>query len=190
VQSIAKQEAQQQVAPVAAQASQAASQASRAAAAAGVGGGSGGGGSGATTTGSAATGTGGTGSSGGGSGSPPSATADSNDTDFRIATSAGPVTNGAFQNFSFTEPNHQPLDISDLVFQNPMGDSGILRVMFGSTVVLEEGLDNFRDLDYHYVVPLHVDPDQPVVVAVACTAPGPGAAQCTPSVSFSGKAGS
>jgi hypothetical protein len=73
------------------------------------------------------------------------------------------------------------------VLQNPRGDSGILRVLLGDKVVLETGLANFRDLDYHYVNALRVEPDQPVVVAVSCGTPGAGATQCTPAVSFSGR---
>lgn len=106
---------------------------------------------------------------------------------FRVATQTGPVTDGSFKNFTYTAPDHKTLDVGDLVLQNPRGDSGILRIMLGDKVVLEEGLANFRDLDYHYVTPLHLAKDQPVVVSVSCTTPGAGATQCTPSVSFSGK---
>lgn len=188
VQTIAKAESQQQVsqaASAAQQAGQAAQQASKAAAvaqsAAGGGGGSGAGGGG-----------GGGGSGGGGSGKATTTSgggaAGSNDTSFRIASSAKPVTDGSVQNFTYTAPNHQSQDITDIVLQNPRGDAGILRILFGQTVVLEEGLNNFRDLDYHYVVPLHVNPDQAVTVAVNCVTPGTGTT-CTPSVSFSGRTG-
>jgi hypothetical protein len=108
---------------------------------------------------------------------------------FRVATQAAPVTDGSYKQFSYVAPDHHTLDIGDLVLQNPRGDTGFLRIILGGKVVLEEGLANFRDLDYHYVTPLHVAKDQPVVVAVDCTTPGAGATQCTPSVSFSGKLG-
>ena len=62
-----------------------------------------------------------------------------------------------------------------------------VRKAHGDKVVLETGLANYRDLDYHYVNALRVEPGQPVVVAVNCTTPGNGAKQCTPSVSFSGR---
>ncbi|HJP73298.1 MAG TPA: hypothetical protein VJ914_03470 [Pseudonocardiaceae bacterium] len=200
VQSIATQETQQQVsqaASAAKQASQAASQASRAAEQASSGSGSGGsngssgGAAGGSTTGSSA-GSGGAGGPNGGPGGSgaPAGSGASADTAFHISTGANAVTNGSFQNFSFTEPNHKTLDIGDLVLQNPRGDSGFLRVELGTNVILEEGLDNFRDIDYHYEVPLHLDPDEPITVAVNCVTPGPGASQCTPSVSLSGKTGS
>lgn len=107
-------------------------------------------------------------------------------TDFRIAAKADPVTDGSFVNFDFIAPDKQELNITDLVLQNPRGDTGILQLLIDGNVVLEEGLDNFRDLDYHYVVPLHVDSNKKVTVAVSCQKPGFGS-QCTPSVSFSGR---
>jgi hypothetical protein len=189
VQSIATQQVQQQVsqaASAASQASQAASQASHAAAAAQ--GSAGGSGSGSAS--SSTNGAGGAGSTSGANGGGSSGSGNTDDTAFRISTGANPVTNGSFQNFTFTEPNHKSLDIGDLVLQNPRGDSGILRIELGSNVILEEGLDNFRDLDYHYEVPLHVDADAQITIAVDCVTPGTGASQCTPSVSFSGKIGS
>ena len=186
VQTMATQEAQQQVsqaATMAQQASQAAKQASQAAQAAqggaGAGGGSGGGAQGATRSSNPAGPADQTGAAGTGT----------NQVSFRIAATANPVTDGSYQKFSYTVPNHQSLDITDLVLQNPRGDTGYLRLLLGNNVILEEGLANFRDLDYHYVVPLHADPDQPVVIAVSCQTPGGGAAQCTPSISFSGRLG-
>ncbi len=191
VQSMATQAGQQQVnqaADMAGQASRAAEQASQAAQAAqgGSGAGSGGGSGGARSGGQSGQGgqggqSGGTAAQNGGTGTNP--------VSVRIAATAGPVTDGSYQKFGYTVPDHQAADISDLVLQNPRGDTGYLRLMVGNNVILEEGLANFRDLDYHYVVPLHADPDEPVVVAVSCQTPGAGAAQCTPSVSLSGKVG-
>jgi hypothetical protein len=107
--------------------------------------------------------------------------------DFRIATEAEPVTDGSYTPFEYIAPDGRPLRISDLVLQNPRGDSGLLRIVRGEDVLLEVGLANFRDLDYHYVNAMRVEPDQPVVVEVSCLTPGQGAAECTPAVSFSGQ---
>jgi hypothetical protein len=106
---------------------------------------------------------------------------------FRIATEAKAVTDGSFQDFKYAAPPKKTVRISDLVLQNPRGDSGILRIMIGTNVVLETGLANFRDLDYHYLQSLAAPPGQPVAVAVNCTAPAAGFDRCTPSVSFSGQ---
>ena len=171
-----------QASQAASQASQAAKQASQAVQAAQ--GGSGGGAGGGAGGGKAGTPSGAQQTQGGGAGG-----TGTTQTSFRIAAAANPVTDGSYQKFSYTVPNHQSLDISDLVLQNPRGDTGYLRLMMGNTVILEEGLTNFRDLDYHYVVPLHAAADEPVVIAVSCQTPGGGATQCTPSVSFSGRTG-
>jgi hypothetical protein len=106
---------------------------------------------------------------------------------FRIATRAKVVTDGSFQAFTYSAPAGKSTRISDLVLQNPRGDTGILRVMIGNNVVLETGLANFRDLDYHYLQALTAPPGQSVGVAVNCTAPAAGFDRCTPSVSFSGQ---
>ncbi|MDQ3029804.1 MAG: hypothetical protein M3R09_07225 [Actinomycetota bacterium] len=81
------------------------------------------------------------------------------------------------------------------MLQNPFGDSGILRIIREvsregedpeQTVLLEVGLNNFRDLDYHFVQPLRFQPGETIVLAVNCQTPPP-RARCTPSASFSGR---
>lgn len=187
VESIAQDKAQEQASQAnsaAARADQAAARANKAAE--GSGGGGGGGANGGATTTTAKSGAAGAGGAGaGGSAATPAKTPIS----FRVATEASPVTDGSFKDFTYTAPDHHTLDVGDLVLQNPRGDTGFLRIIMGGKVVLEEGLANFRDLDYHYVTPLHLAKDQPVVVAVSCTTPGAGATKCTPSVSFSGMLG-
>lgn len=180
--------AAEQVAPQVAQASAAAAQAEDAAARAD------------ESTGGGTDGAGGPGGSGAGAG--PGADADAaggspatttgparpagEPVDFRVATSSPAVTDTSYRRFTFTAPDRRAMAIGDLVLQNPRGDNGFLRIRIGDDIVLESGLANFRDLDYHYVSPLHVGGGVPVVVEVNCVAPGSGAPRCTPSVSFSG----
>ncbi len=118
---------------------------------------------------------------------PGTAESGKNPVSFRVQTNSAPVTDGSFKEFTYRVPDGKTLDIGDLVLQNPRGDTGILRIALGADVVLETGLANFRDLDYHYLDPLHAVPGTSVIVSVNCATPGPGAARCTPSVSFSGK---
>ncbi|WP_405059626.1 hypothetical protein OG474_43810 [Kribbella sp. NBC_01505] len=106
---------------------------------------------------------------------------------FRVASQSKKVTDGSFADFTYKAPPKKKIQIADLVLQNPRGDSGILRISIGKDIKLEIGLANFRDLDYHYLEPLFAAEGQPVVVSVNCTAPGAGSDQCTPSVSFSGQ---
>ncbi|MGH3938749.1 MAG: hypothetical protein ACRDTG_08945 [Pseudonocardiaceae bacterium] len=112
--------------------------------------------------------------------------------DFRIAADAARADNpDDFTAFEADLPADRAVLISDLVLQNPFGDSGILRLLRvvdgEETVLLEVGLNNFRDLDYHFVQPLRFDPGELIVLAVNCqNPPAPGRDRCTPSASFSG----
>jgi len=113
-------------------------------------------------------------------------------TDFRIAANAAPAGGGT----GFTEfdpdpalPTDKTLVISDLVLQNPHGDSGILRIVRLTTggqriTLLEVGLNNFRDLDYHFVQPWRFAPGEKVLLTVNCQNP---AERCQPAASFSGQ---
>jgi hypothetical protein len=124
-------------------------------------------------------------------GSPPAAPS-SSAVDFRIAANAAPAGGGtSFAEFAVNPalPTDKTLVISDLVLQNPRGDSGILRIVrvtaAGQRVtLLEVGLNNFRDLDYHYVQPLRFAPGEKVLLTVNCQNP---AERCQPAASFSGQ---
>jgi hypothetical protein len=112
--------------------------------------------------------------------------------DFRITTDPVATANLAkFDEFTTDPvPDGKTLVITDLVLQNPRGDSGTLRIMRGDKVLLEFGLSNFRDVDYHYLEPLTFPPGQQLKVAVNCQLPGapePATGRCHPSVSFSGR---
>ncbi|MBB5959285.1 type II secretory pathway pseudopilin PulG [Saccharothrix tamanrassetensis] len=114
-------------------------------------------------------------------------------TDFRVATDAAIVTDAdVFADFTFTPPDDKKtLLITDIVLQNPRGDSGTIRVVRDSSgtrnTILEVGLANFRDSDRHYVQPLRFKPGEKIVLAVNCQNPED-KGNCTPSVSFSGRA--
>lgn len=107
--------------------------------------------------------------------------------DFRISTEVPSA--GGFTPEDFVPPARRVVWVSDLVLQNPAGDAGSLRIQRGDTVLLEFGLENFRDLDYHFIQPAQFDEDNPVVVAVDCTnqATIDVVRPCRPSVYFSGQ---
>lgn len=189
VQSTAREAARQETAQLAAEVSAAAAKAEEAAAgaeeakeAAGVG-------SSAADGGEPGDGTGGDGAGGAGSTEEPRNPAEAafapSATDLRITTDAAPGTPGEFSTFTNEPAEGKLYWISDLVLQNPRGDSGILQVRRGEDVLFEVGLDNFRDLDYHFIQPVRFTHDAPIVVAVDCR--NPGAATCTPSVYFTGQ---
>ncbi|ONI89128.1 hypothetical protein ALI22I_16580 [Saccharothrix sp. ALI-22-I] len=113
-------------------------------------------------------------------------------TDFRVAADAAIVTNqDLFTDFTFTPPPDKALLITDIVLQNPRGDTGTVRVLRDvdgtRSVLLEFGLANFRDLDRHYVEPLRFKKGEKIVVQVSCQNPTE-KGNCKPSVSFSGRA--
>jgi hypothetical protein len=84
-------------------------------------------------------------------------------------------------------PTGKQLLLTDVVFQNSAGDTGTFRVQRGTDILFEIGLNNFRDLDYHFVTPIVIDPaaGQDLTIAVACQVTvnnGP----CTASAYFAG----
>jgi hypothetical protein len=87
-------------------------------------------------------------------------------------------------------PDDKTLVITDLLLQNPNGDSGKIQIRRGGKVLYEFGLNNFRDYDYHSIAPLTFVPGQKLEIAVSCQTPGapePPNGKCRPSVTFSGR---
>ncbi|MGX7829331.1 COG1470 family protein [Actinokineospora sp. 24-640] len=82
-------------------------------------------------------------------------------------------------------PAEKTLVITDILLQNPRGDAGLLQLRRGDRVLLEVGLANFRDLDYHLVEPWTFAPGEELVLAVSCQAPTN--VTCKPAASFSGR---
>ncbi|MEQ0563499.1 hypothetical protein ABJI51_30850 [Amycolatopsis sp. NEAU-NG30] len=113
-------------------------------------------------------------------------------TDFRVAADANIDSNvNRFAEFPYTMPDPgKTLVITDLILQNPRGDTGTLRLLRDSggtkSVLLEVGLSNFRDLDHHWLQAWRFQPGEKIVLAVSCQNPGD-RGHCTPSVSFSGR---
>jgi len=71
--------------------------------------------------------------------------------------------------------------LTDLVFANPSGRAGTLKLTRDSFVLITLRLENFRDLDYHYVTPIVVQKGQVLALKVSCSS-----GSCDPSVYFSG----
>ncbi len=102
-----------------------------------------------------------------------------------------PVTSNtsAFTPFTTGSPTLKPkqtLVVTYIVMQNPNGDTGTLRVLQGDTVLLTEGMANFRDLDHPFQVePLLFTPGKPLSIAVSCQKTT--TTTCQPSVLFTGR---
>ena len=85
----------------------------------------------------------------------------------RIEVSGDPGSSGSNK---FKVPDGKTFGLADLVLQNPQGDSGRLRIKRGDELLIEVGLENFRDLDYHFVAPTIFGKGKDVVVEVVCAA--------------------
>jgi hypothetical protein len=72
--------------------------------------------------------------------------------------------------------------LTDLVFENPDGNSGVIQLKRGSAVLLNLRLENFRDLDFHFVTPIQAVNGQ--TISMVCS-PDTGQ-KCTASVYYSG----
>lgn len=82
---------------------------------------------------------------------------------------------------SALSPNDdRTLFVTDLVFSNPEGTSGTLRLRRSGEDLMVLNLDNFRDLDFHFVTPIAIGPEQSLRLVCEGTCDGP------PAVYFSG----
>jgi hypothetical protein len=77
------------------------------------------------------------------------------------------------------------LSLTDILLQNPAGDSGNLEVRRGDAIILRVNLANFRDLDYHFVSAVTLKAGDELIFAINCANPNPGP-NCTPAAYFSG----
>lgn len=85
---------------------------------------------------------------------------------------------------SFEVPSGKSLSLTDIVLENPAGNTGTLQLQRDGTALLVVGLDNFRDLDYHFVSPIVFTAGQKLELVANCTSIG-----CSPGAYFSGLLG-
>jgi hypothetical protein len=97
---------------------------------------------------------------------------------------ASPGGAGAFALDPYQIPQGRILTVSDIVLENPMGDSGLLQIRAGKTILFDFGLADFRSVDYHFVQALQFTPAAPLTLAVQCA--NAGGKHCTAGLSFSG----
>ncbi len=105
-------------------------------------------------------------------------------TALRLSVSA-PV--GGTQTDPFTVPAGQVFRLTDIVLQNPQGDSGRIEVRRDGDVLLALALQNFRDIDYHFVAPILFTEGQVLDLNLtSCDAVIAPATECNSSGSFVG----
>jgi hypothetical protein len=82
----------------------------------------------------------------------------------------------------YAVPQGSTFQLTDLVLGNPQGDFGRVQVLVGDSVLFDLALENFRDLDYHFVSPIVVGDGGIVQLQADCARPGrPPAARARPS---------
>jgi hypothetical protein len=72
----------------------------------------------------------------------------------------------------FVMAQRHTLDMTDLVLENPHGDFGTLTLSSNGQTLLQLGLENFRDIDYHFVSPIVVPAGKDVTMQVHCARVG------------------
>ena len=89
-----------------------------------------------------------------------------NPTDRRLlATGTGTVNDG------FKVEDGKVFSLTDLVFQNPAGDTGSVTLLRGKDTLFLDSLANFRNLDYHFVAPIIFGEKVDVTLRVECANP-------------------
>lgn len=86
----------------------------------------------------------------------------------------------------FVVPAGKQFSLTDFLLQNPQGDKGTLRLKRGDGLMFETRLENFRNLDYHYVTPAFFGPGQRLEVECEAVDPKFGSKQCRSAGYFNG----
>lgn len=75
---------------------------------------------------------------------------------------------GSSSSAAYDVPAGQTFELTDLVVQNPQGDAGTLVISNQDKPILSLALENFRDLDYHFVTPVVVPGGAQLTMTVTC----------------------
>lgn len=106
-------------------------------------------------------------------------------TNSRIVVTANPGETGAVGGGLL--PANTTFALTDVILQNPGGSVGRIRVQLGGATILESALENFRDLDFHFVSPYLVVTGQELGLEIVCaTDQVVAGSPCEAAVSFAG----
>jgi hypothetical protein len=106
-----------------------------------------------------------------------------NPADFQLGFGSQVATGGSQD---FVNPFSSTFAVTDMVLQNPNGDTGFVQIKRDGNIIMQSALENFRDLDLHFVAPYMFKPGQSLTMTIACTTPGPTLPGCAVSGSFGG----
>lgn len=101
------------------------------------------------------------------------------------------VGGGARTGTAYTVKSGQTFGLTDIVVQNPQGDSGTLVVATEDGQILSLALEDFRASDYHFVTPIEVPAKGRITLSVDCREVGrpvkaPAPSQCAESLFLGG----
>ncbi|MBW5486954.1 COG1470 family protein [Streptomyces bambusae] len=108
---------------------------------------------------------------------------------YRLTAEAAP---GASKQATFAVPEGKVLRLTDLVLENPQGDTGTVTFSVGGKPLLAPALENFREQDFHWASALLAGSKQEVTITLSCRSAGrpPGApsspSNCSASALLSG----
>lgn len=94
------------------------------------------------------------------------------------------ITPGTTQ--SFSNPFSSTFAVTDMVLQNPNGDTGYVTILRDGNILMQSALENFRDLDLHFVAPYMFNPGSNLTMTIICTQNGPTQPGCAVTGSFGG----
>lgn len=94
------------------------------------------------------------------------------------------ITPGTTQ--SFSNPFSSTFAVTDMVLQNPNGDTGYITILRDGNILMQSALENFRDLDLHFVAPYMFNPGSNLTMTIICTQNGPAQPGCAVTGSFGG----
>jgi hypothetical protein len=73
---------------------------------------------------------------------------------------------------TFVVPAKTTMKLTDLVMSNPQGDFGRVQVKLKGVTLFDMALENFRDIDYHFVSPIEGAAGDSLQMVVECRQPG------------------
>ncbi|WP_159604860.1 COG1470 family protein [Agromyces humi] len=116
----------------------------------------------------------------------PVSTTTSSDVDLRFEL-VDPAGGAADESDRWEVPPNSVLRITDILVSNPFGDAGTITLENQDVLapIFTSGLENFRDLDFHFVTPVQLGDGDQLFASMTCAAAsgaGPNPGQCTASV--------
>ncbi|MCB5168477.1 hypothetical protein LG634_27095 [Streptomyces bambusae] len=98
---------------------------------------------------------------------------------------------GGTESATYQVPDDKVLRLTDLVLENPQGDTGTVTLSVAGKPLLAPALENFREQDFHWASAILVASKQEITITVTCRTAGrppsgPAPTKCSTAALFSG----